>query len=451
MPGLRTHYEAIGILHGDAQIFEVDPIVREQVQPDGTKTLLGYPYTDPLTLAVAQGVQLPSGSGVAVTFPTPFVRSQIEELGATLVQVSDATVTNDKAQFRAAAVRHGFPIFPGYQVNSIAELLRTSDALQQAFLVGHNDARRILGAERAFAEVQSAARLKDPRSSGGDGVRKIEGVATERVLLRAYEERRAEIVKSLALNGASEATTLWPVSDRNAPFPYPLVIEQDARTIGEELFNGSFMVQIDQSGEYSVPHLFGQRTDREGSFRGGYSVDPRSARWSNVFTTGVMAALDQAIEGVVRYWHSELGVRGMAGVDFMVLRRYDTGRLEIFLYDPNVRPTINSISCAIAQKVEEEFGFRSWTNLNGWAPEALRSVQDFEKLLDLGEHGNYFTGTEDGIVIPIAARSLFQGENCVRPSNVAKFLVAAHSDEQVSRILDLLATHRGLRYSSDEQ
>jgi hypothetical protein len=216
------------------------------------------------------------------------------------------------------------------------------------------------------------------------------------------------------------------------------------------------MVEIHEDGRYAVPRYFGQKTDREGSFRGGYTIDPKSAQWASAFTESARELLAQSIDGVVRYWHGELGVRGMAGVDFMLVRRYEDGAIVPYLFDPNVRPTINSISSVIARKVERAFGFTAWENINGWAPNELTSMEDFERLLNLGEGLDFYRGCKYGIVVPIAHRAMFsRGDDgataCVRPACAAKFLIAAPNEALVERISHLLTRERGLRYSSDEQ
>jgi hypothetical protein len=146
----------------------------------------------------------------------------------------------------------------------------------------------------------------------------------------------------------------------------------------------------------------------------------------------------------------------MAGVDFMLVRRHEDNEIVPYLFDPNVRPTINSISCAIAKKVERAFGFTAWENINGWANTPLTSMGDFQRLLNIGGPLDFYNGCDYGIVIPIAHRAMFNKDArgniiCVRPSNAAKFLIASHSEKEVEGIAELLTEHRGLRYSSDEQ
>jgi hypothetical protein len=146
----------------------------------------------------------------------------------------------------------------------------------------------------------------------------------------------------------------------------------------------------------------------------------------------------------------------MAGVDFMLVRRYEDGAVVPYLFDPNVRPTINSISSVVARKVERAFGFPAWENINGWAANDLTSMSDFEELLNLGGELDLYRGCKYGIVVPIAHRAMFaRGENgevsCIRPACSAKFLIAAPNEEMVEKISNLLAQRRGLRYSADEQ
>ena len=226
--------------------------------------------------------------------------------------------------------------------------------------------------------------------------------------------------------------------------------------VGDVVFNGSFMVEIHDDGRYSVPRYFGQKTSNDGSFRGGYPVDRGSPRWRGVFTPSVENLLSRSIEGVVRYWHTELSVRGMAGVDFMLVRRYEDGQVVPFLFDPNVRPTINSISERIARKVERATGFSAWENMNGWAPTPLTTVSDLHDLLNLGTGLDFFHGCEQGVVVPIAHRSMYVRDtngvlSCTRPSNAAKFLIAAKDEASVDKISRLLSERRGLRYNPDER
>ena len=450
MPGWVHHLQSLGVVPADALIHEVDLTIREVPntgEPMSSPRLAGYPHTDILSQAVSQGVRLKPGQLVSATFPTPFVRAQIEHLGGTLIQRSDASQTNNKHLFREAAHSYGFSVFPGCSISSRQELLSQAEPLEK--LVS-----KMLELKR---NPRYIARLKDPCSSGGDGVKGIEAPGSPDSLHRALDGMLEGITRSYELGsyGTGNQRNEWSHSSE-APFPRPLVLEHDAATVGDVLFNGSFMVEIHEDGHYAVPRYFGQKTDREGSFRGGYTVDIRSPRWAGAFTESAQELLRRSIDGVVRYWYQELGVRGMAGVDFMLVRRYEDGEIVPYLFDPNVRPTINSISSVIARKVERAFGFSAWENINGWSPTPLTSMKDFENLLNLGSGLDFFNGCKYGIVVPIAHRAMFNrtpdGDiSCVRPSYAAKFLIAAKTESNVERISNLLTRVRGLRYSSDEQ
>ena len=146
----------------------------------------------------------------------------------------------------------------------------------------------------------------------------------------------------------------------------------------------------------------------------------------------------------------------MAGVDFMLVRRHEDDQIVPYLFDPNVRPTINSISCTIARKVERAFEFTAWENINGWAANSLTSMADFEHLLNLGDGYDFYNGCDYGIVVAIAHRAMFNRDSaghvsCVRESNAAKFLIASKTESDVEAIAEMLSQRRGLRYSSDEQ
>jgi hypothetical protein len=368
-------------------------------------------------------------------------------LGGTLIQRSDASRTNNKHLFREAAEAYGFSVFPGLSFSSAPEFLSQVEHLQEV-------------AERTRASGRNPrfiARLKDPCSSGGDGVRAIEAPISSESMRSALNGLLDGINRSYLLGdyGAVPERDNWNLS-ADTSFPRPLILEHDASTVGDVLFNGSFMVEIHDDGRYAVPRYFGQKTDREGRFRGGYTVSINSPRWADVFNERAQELLNQSIDGVVRYWYHELGVRGMAGVDFMLVRRYEDGEIVPFLFDPNVRPTINSISSVIARKVERALGFTAWENINGWSPTPLTSMKDFEALLNLGNGLDFYNGCKYGIVVPIAHRAMFnrasEGDiSCVRPSNAAKFLIAAKNEATVERISTLLHRVRGLRYSSEEQ
>lgn len=450
MPGWLEHLQAIGVVPHDAVVHEVDFNVVEVPSfenGESVRKLAGFPHTDILSQAARQGVRLKPGQLVSATFPTPYVREQVEKLGGILVQDSDAAQTNNKHEFRQAAARYGFSVFPGISVSSEAELL------------GHiEELRRIHDNTLSFgANPKYLARLKDPCSSGGDGVRGIEAPISEGRMRAALDGILDGIQRSYLLADYGDRSMMFQWRDgREGRFPYPLVLEHDAATVGEVLFNGSFMVEIHDDGRYSVPRYFGQKTDREGSFRGGYTIDHTSSQWSEVFTDSANELLASSIDGVVQYWHGELGVRGMAGVDFMLVRRHEDGEIVPYLFDPNVRPTINSISNAIAHKVERATGFSAWENMNGWSQTPLTSMDDFESLLNLGPGLDFYHGCEYGIVVPIAHRSMFARDedgsiSCVRPTCAAKFLIAAKDEASVETISKLLAERRGLRYSSDEQ
>jgi hypothetical protein len=448
MPGWAGHLQAIGLLSPEVAIDEVDPVIQERdVVHRGkpVRRLAGYPYTDPLACAVRSGLTFSDRPNVATIFPTPLVREQVRALGGELLQISNAAVTNDKAAFREAAERYGFPVFPGAVIRSPHELSAQIAWLNRAF-------------ERAGGErtVRYAARLKDPRGSGGDGVQAIAGPVTTAGLEHALALIREDIRSAYELNdyGGGAGWRAWYGAE-DEPFPHPLILEQDAQTLGEVVFNGSFLVRLEDDGAYSVPQIFGQRTDQNGSFRGGYSVDRLSPNWASLCDRECEARLFQAIDGVARYWYSELGVRGMGGVDFMLIRGAD-GSIAPYLFDPNVRPTINSISSIVADKVYRAHNFSAWANTNVWATHNLVSIEDLKALLDLGPGLDLFNGCARGIVVPMAVRSMFrQGDDgsvqCSRPSNGAKFLVAAPTHAAVEEILELLRARRGLRYTADEQ
>lgn len=450
MPGWVEHLQSIGVVPHDAVIHEVDCAVVERETTEAghpARRLVGYPHTDILSQAVAQGIQLRPGQLVSATFPTPFVRDQVQRLGGTLIQGSDTSVTNNKHEFRQASARYGFSVFPGASVSSESQLIAHVEELRDIH-------QRLRASGR---DLKYLARLKDPCSSGGDGVRGIEAPVTVEGVRHALDGILGGIERSyqLADYGDHSMESRWR-EGRAGTFPRPLVLEHDAATVGDVLFNGSFMVEIHDDGRYAVPRYFGQKTDREGSFRGGYTIDLSNPHWASVFTEEARELLAGSIDGVVRYWHGELGVRGMAGVDFMLVRRYDDGAIVPYLFDPNVRPTINSISSVIARKVERAFGFTAWENINGWAPTQLTSVRDFENLLNLGGDFDFYHGCKYGIVVPIAHRAMFsRGDDgiisCVRSACSAKFLIAAPNEGMVEGISHLLARERGLRYSADEQ
>jgi hypothetical protein len=450
MPGWVSHLQEVGVLGHDVKIHEVDLQVRQVEGSEGSisvKKITGYPDTDILTQAYAQGVRLQPGQPVAVTFPTPFVRKQVANLGGVLIQASDASLTNNKLLFRQAAARYGYSVFPGSDISCPNDLYQQLEALSSL--------SRTLSAHGVSSRY--IARLKDPRSSGGDGVKGVETAVTIDSLRSTLSSLLQGIKSSyeLARYGPDTAAARWGRSSHEL-FPYPLVLEYDAATIGRVLFNGSFMVEINADGTYGVPQIFGQKTDREGSFRGGYSADTTTGNLREIFTQSAQEHLDRSIQGVVEYWYRDLGVRGMAGVDFMLVERYDDKAIVPYLFDPNVRPTINSISYVIAKKVQRRWGFTAWQNINGWSQQPLTSSADFEKLLNLGAGRNFYTGCEQGIVIPIAHRSMFNRDACgkvccVQESNAAKFLIAAKSESGVETIVNQLAECRGLRYSSDDQ
>lgn len=389
MPGWVDHLKAIGVVARDVVIHEVDFNVVETLSVENGSAvhkLAGFPHTDILSQAEAQGVRLKPGQLVSATFPTPFVREQVSQLGGVLVQDSDTARTNNKHEFRQAAERYGFSVFPEVSVSSEAELLEHTQEL-----------RRVCERARSFgANPKYVARLKDPCSSGGDGVRGIEAPISDDAMRTALDGILGGIERSyqLAEYGDRLMALRWRDA-RKRSFPRPLVLEHDATTVGEVLFNGSFMVEIHDDGRYAVPRYFGQKTDREGSFRGGYTIDKTSTQWAKVFTESADKLLTESIDGVVRYWHGELGVRGMAGVDFMLVRRYEDDAIVPYLFDPNVRPTINSVSNAIAAKVEQATGFTAWENMNGWAPTELTAMSDFENLLFGVDEENISYGAHD--------------------------------------------------------
>lgn len=404
-PGMREYYERIGLLPADAEVIEVNPDKRLTEKP-------GYPYTDPMAQFRAQGQRINATYFVA-TFPSITARCNAGQLGCLSVQNFDPAYLNNKAQFRDDSERYSYKVLPGLTLNAVSDL------------------------ERVLQLPHGKCWIKLACGSGGDLVRCFENTGKEN-LLSAIDSIRAAVVSAFQAADFPPGSSLqdfWP-EDSLLPRAAKLVVEQDARSLGPELINGSMNVLLKRDGSFELVDFFKQNTAPNGSYRGSERFEPET----------ISAGLHQAILGqaknVFAYAH-QMGLRGYLGFDFFALGTPQDP--SIFCIELNARPTMSAVPALTAKKllsIDRE-RHAQYINVNIRASELLLSFEDFRKSFTLD--GNDLTDPQNpsGVtVVPLALRSIFEEHkaeyNCLVPSAQAKILVTAASTDAAWHMLHRL-------------
>ena len=142
---------------------------------------------------------------------------------------------------------------------------------------------------------------------------------------------------------------------------------------------------------------------------------------------------------VAIYNQRENNYAGWGGVDWYEIESSDG--IIPYLGELNSRATANWPPLIVADKLQRRFGLVScdWVNVNVWFNNGVRSIRDFEEMVTIGGY-NYARGTpEQGIIIPLSARTMVGRDNTpVYLSNACKVLIFAQNHEACDRIIEEL-------------
>lgn len=393
LPGLQEYYRKEGIVDPSTEIIEV---------PHRGGKKYGFPHGDPLEQAgrLLDGEELrePMTGGPYVLVPTlthDKVRSQAHAIGVRTLEQPPADQTNNKAKLREAAARYDIPLLPGRLIHHGDNLWQVASELRRS---------------------SHGLWLKFPTGSGGDLVYRIPQ-PTEGELRRAVRAVR-DTVHSAFEHGdlGMQGREFWP-EHRIAPEDFPLVVEQDARNIGEIVVLGSNHFTVSPDG-VQVNGYFRQITGIDGEFIGSEKFEPDGA---------IRAQIDDVTERTGRYCQ-DMGQYGVQGLDYFVIKLPD-GSLQTFVLELNGRPPISSYPDIIGKRV----GINSWVNVNVTLPSAVSSLEDFAAIM--GE--DLYRKDATAGVVPMAFRTIVDSDEGVIASPHVKMVILGSDFEKEAIITRL--------------
>lgn len=407
-PGLLDAFEERGILdRSRSTVIEIDPLPGP----------LGFPFTDPLTLAAQAGSPLAAAGhharALVASFPTEQVRAAAMSLGLSTPQESLAALSNDKAAFRASASRWGYRMLPGLELRDDGDLQAAVDE---------------------FGRAAHGAWMKLAHGAGGDTIRRLPpgfDLATAKVRLAELRAAAAGMFAQSDFGAGAEAR-FWP-RDALLPRQTRVVVEAHAADRGRVLIDGSAVLLVDRHGDHQVPAMHHQLVTAAGGFEGMRPLNPRPA---------LRAALQEQFARVARYCAQELHLFGLAGVDFFVVDEDGEGP-TVYLVELNGRPTAS----AMAQIVADKLGAPYFTGMALTAPADVVDVASFERLA--GPLSS--TSVDEGTVLlqSLAAqwRRRPDGElELLRPSRSLHVIVASKRDQ--AHVTELFERLRGRGFTA---
>lgn len=383
--GLQTYYRQEGLVDPSTEIIEV---------PHRGGKKYGFPHGDPLEQIRQElnGNELRDEAGrryvLVPTLAHDKVHEQARAIGVATLEQPHADRTNNKAELRAAASDYGIPLLPGR-------------------LIQHGD--RLWKIAWEYRRSGHGLWLKFPTGSGGDLVYRVHQ-PTWGELRRAVRTVR-ETVHSAFEHGAlgMHGEDFWPES-RIAPEKFPLVVEEDARNIGEVVVLGSNHFTVSPDG-IQVNGYFRQITGPDGEFIGSEKFHPDAE---------IKAQIDEVTRRTGVYCQ-DMGQFGVQGLDYFVVRQND-GALVTYVLELNGRPPISSYPDIIGKRV----GINSWKNVNVTLPTAVESMGDFSAIIgdDL-----YKRGSSAGIV-PMAFRTIVDADDGTIASPHVKMVILGSEEDQ---------------------
>lgn len=400
-PGILDYYRKTGILDDSVKVIEVDP----KVAPGGS--VGGYPSTDPLALYADQGGSFDSGTHFVAVFPGIQGAFLAQSIGLEPVQSYCPDAANSKARLRESAAEFGIAVMPGVRLTCAGQIVDQN--FQDTFATG-------------------AVWLKLAHGSGGDLVVKLPDarICTIRKGIDKLRASAKAAFDSSAYGIGFEE--FWP-EDSFAPKASAMVLERDAGELGRIELNGSCNFTLRSDGSFEILGFFRQRVDADGNYCGSQSFTPDSE---------LTLKIVQQVRGVAKYLHQH-GYAGLAGIDFMEIAKDSDS--EVRVIEVNARPTMSSVCALVARKLDSEF----FMNVNINAPFELKTADDISKAFTLnGVDLTQPTNDSGVVIVPLALRSMYVGQECRVPSNRAKVLVSGDSEESCAAVLDALMRQNGI-------
>lgn len=400
--GLRDYYTKLGLIPNGTIIEEIEP------QVDG-KAAYGFPLTDPMQAMQEQYFRGATPYYLVSTFWGELVSEQATRLGLRSLERPDSVITNNKAKLRRFAAVYGYDMLPGDFIREEADFIQVA---------------------QRFGHLSEGVWLKFPTGSGGDLVRFCreisakflkEGVHSLRsAVLRAFQQGKFGV----------NAEGFWPEGNI-VPEGFPVVIESDARNLGEILINGSTQMVTGKSSQVRLIGHFRQITTAEGEYLGNRPYFPED-------DASVETLIEEQAMRVAHYNIDQNGYYGIQGVDWFLIRDRQGG-LQVRVTELNSRPTANTPPVIIAGKL----GARHWINTNVYTDRPIRTIDDYIQVI--GEDLAYGKVDSDGLVIPQSFRTLVT-DRSIFPSPNFKVLIMAATEQQCDQITDKLRG-RGVRFS----
>lgn len=417
--GLIEYYMDRGLLSSG------DKVVSVSVD-DSSLACRGFPHFDPLSLAVSEKTDLGKGFFVSA-FTSRFVRSQAEQLGLTPVQMSDSFITNDKVGFGMWAEYFGYTPCPRVVVKSVSDVERAAQQFKN-----------------------SPVWVKFSHAFGGDLLFKCEPPLRPTEILGCIERmyKAVSIASQVNQYGGVSLDELWPPGDV-APRCGGIVIEQDARYMGSRtspgtiLCTGSNLMEVRNDGSSIVRGYFEQIMGPAGEFLGSAAFDPMER-----FGPSMKGELDRQFDAIGRYCDEKLQLRGLVGVDFMIIED-SNGDVRPVMVELNGRPPVSAFSHIVGtQKLKAPY----WISRYVWAHNYVESASDFEELVTVGRTNYARSSWMTGAVIPMCLSTVSthgsHGKNrVVSPSERAQVLVVGESKSHCEEILGVLSKNNRIRFS----
>ncbi len=410
-PGIKDYLLERGLVSSADQLIEVDPNLQANAKR------LGIGFTDPVAAAVRDDIDLRDHLFVA-SFPTPAVRAQAQQLGATPVQRFDPEQGNDKVRLHEDWALHGLNLADAAVVRTELDIARASEELA--------------GSQRIW--------LKAPRGVGGDLVEMVDitekhpAIIAERIY-KFREKVLSQWQQAASHTSMSDASVnaFWNPNDF-MPSHMPLLIEVDARVpsdrsqpLGKRELVGSNIMLINHNGTYETFGEFIQDTDDQGGFHGSQS---------NVLSPELRTLLAHEMKKGADYCANVLKINGFVGWDYIVVKHADGSR-EFKIIELNARPSASLFGAMVSAKAR--FAVHEQTTLASSAP--INSFGDL--LAAVGSRDILFS---DGVgAIPVQLYGLHHSSGRVMfESPKVKFVIGGEDFKEVAAIKNALL-REGLR------
>lgn len=399
--GLKDYYKRLGLIPNGTVIKEIEPQINGVAE-------YGFPLTDPLESMADQYFKETTSHYLSSIFWGRLVSEQATRLGLRALERPDSVITNNKAMLRRFATTYGYEMLSG------------------DFIAEKEDFSKV--AER-FKHLSKGVWLKFPTGSGGDLVRFNRDISAESLRGGATSLRSAVLRAFQQGKFGISAEEFWP-EKVVVPEGLPIVIEADARNLGEVLINGSTQLVTSRSSGIRLIGHFRQITTPEGEYLGNrqyFSEDESVERLIE----------EQSIR-VARYNIDQNSYFGIQGVDWFLIKDHK-GRLQVRVTELNSRPTANTPPVIIANKLDASH----WVNTNVYTDRPIRTIDDYIQVI--GENLAYGDINGDGLVIPQSFRTLVTSKSVFSSPNF-KILIMGKSEERCNQVIEQLST-RGIRFS----